>query len=78
MSARETIREKAVRYLGDGRLDVEYVGQGRVLASCRGDGGTYTIDYDPRRRKWSCSCPSRKRCCHVTAARLVTGGEHAA
>jgi hypothetical protein len=37
--SRETVPEKAVRYLGDGRLDIAYVGQGRVVASCRGDRG---------------------------------------
>ena len=70
--SRESIREKAVRYLGDGRLEVELVSQGRVVATCRGESGQYAIDYDPKRRRWSCRCPARKRCCHITAAMLVT------
>lgn len=72
MSPRESIREKAIRYVADERLSIEYVGHGRVVASCRGVGGVYAIDHDPRRRKWSCSCPARKRCCHITATALVT------
>jgi hypothetical protein len=71
-SPRETIREKALRYLGDGRLEIELVSQGRVAASCRGDGGTYTIDFDPRRGKWTCSCPALRRCWHLVALQLVT------
>jgi hypothetical protein len=70
--SRESIREKAARYLGDGRLEVELVSQGRVAASCRGESGEYAIEYDPRRRSWTCSCPARKRCCHIAAAELVT------
>jgi hypothetical protein len=72
MSPRESVKEKALRYIGDERLEIEYVGQGRVVANCRGDGGSYSIAYDPRRRKWSCSCPSRRRCCHIEGAALVT------
>jgi hypothetical protein len=73
MSPRETIPEKAVRYIADGRLEIELVSQGRVVASCRGDGGdVYALDFDPRRQRWTCSYPSRRRCCHVTAAELVT------
>jgi hypothetical protein len=73
--SRETVKEKAGRYLLAGRLEIELVSQGHVVASCRGGGGTYAITYDPRKRKWSCSCPARRRCCHVTAAQLVTEQE---
>jgi uncharacterized Zn finger protein len=78
MSPHESVEAKSHRYLAEGRLTIELVSQGRVVANCRGNrGDTYAIDYDPRRRKWSCSCPSRRRCCHVTAARLVTRQEGA-
>lgn len=71
--SRETVKEKAGRYLLDGRLEIELVSQGRVAARCRSDSGdSYTLAYDPRHRKWDCSCPSRQRCCHVVAAQLVT------
>ena len=69
---RETVKEKAVRYLSESRVKVELVSQGRVVATCRSESGQYALDYDPKRRRWSCSCPARKRCCHVTAAMLVT------
>jgi uncharacterized Zn finger protein len=79
MSPRETIREKSLRYIAAGHLQIELVSQGRVVATCRGDrGDLYSIDYDPRRQKWTCTCPSRKRCCHVTAAVLVTATAEAA
>jgi hypothetical protein len=46
--SRETVQEKSIRYIADGRLEIDLVSQGRVVASCRGDrGDVYAIDFDP-------------------------------
>jgi hypothetical protein len=73
--SRETIEQKAGRYLLDGRLEVTYVRESplRVSARCRGsDGHVYSVGRDGS--GWFCSCPARvARCAHVVALQLVTG-----
>ena len=69
--SRETIHEKAARYLAEGRLTVKHVDASGVRSSCRGE-SVYTVTWTAA-DGWRCNCPARKRACaHVTAARLVT------
>jgi hypothetical protein len=72
---RETVSEKARRYLIEGRLRVERVEPDVIWASCRGDGAIYSLGWTTR-EGWHCDCPARGYgCCHVTALRLVTATE---
>jgi hypothetical protein len=69
---RETVDQKARRYLGEGRLTVTHVDGDFVTATCRGDGEVYELGHEPG-RGWICSCPVRSdRCCHLDALRRVT------
>lgn len=71
--SRENVQVKGRRYLTEGRLTVERVGSGLIVASCRGDDGdVYQLGFDPRKGQWRCTCPARGRCCHLVALRLVT------
>jgi uncharacterized Zn finger protein len=73
LRARESAANKGRRYLVEGRLHVEHVHEGLIVASCRGDSGaTYALGYDPERREWRCTCPARQRCSHLVALQLVT------
>jgi hypothetical protein len=69
---RETIADKANRYLIQARVTVTYVQDDRIAATCRGDGQVYKLGHDPR-RSYFCSCPARNdQCCHLAALRLIT------
>jgi hypothetical protein len=69
--SRETVVEKAHRYLVAGRLIVTHVGDGRIRATCRGSGDLYELGFE--RGVWSCSCPARSHSCsHLLALQLVT------
>jgi hypothetical protein len=75
---RETIVAKSARYLAEGRLTVTGVfatdwDRAHIEARCKGGGEVYRLGYDWR-RGWFCSCPSRGRCCHLTALKLVVVG----
>jgi hypothetical protein len=63
------VEAKGRRYLLDGRLVVELVDQGRVLARCRGSGAVYRLE--AAGGEWSCSCPALRRCAHLVALELV-------
>lgn len=68
---RESIHRKAARYLAEARLTIERVDAEGVRAVCRGDGVVYTVTWT-RSGGWSCSCPARRDCAHLCAARFVT------
>jgi uncharacterized Zn finger protein len=69
---RERADEKGRRYLTSGLLTVERVGDGAIVATCRGDqGDTYRLGFDPGRRQWRCTCPAKTRCSHLVALQLV-------
>lgn len=71
MIARESVTEKAHRYLTEGRLTVGRVDGVSVLARCRGgDGTVYTLGRDPEQGVF-CGCPARVECAHLAALRLV-------
>jgi uncharacterized Zn finger protein len=66
---RENAEHKARRYLAEGRLEVQRVDHGVVLARCLGDeGDSYHLRWDEERGGWSCDCPTYgPRCSHVLA-----------
>jgi uncharacterized Zn finger protein len=65
----EAAELKARRYLADGRLEVQQVDNGVVIARCLGDeGDSYHVRWDEDRRAWRCDCPAfGPRCSHVLA-----------
>jgi hypothetical protein len=68
---RETIADKARRYLCEGRIVVTAVDGDHVTAACRGNGEVYQLGHEPG-RGWHCSCPVRTdRCAHLQALQLV-------
>jgi hypothetical protein len=68
---RETVADKARRYLAEGRLELRHLDPDRIEATCRGDGTRYRLGHDAR--GWWCDCPHPgRRCSHLQALRLVT------
>lgn len=70
--SRESVTEKASRYLVEGRIVLEEVGRHGVRASVRGEGCVYRTEWVAGR--WSCNCPHRARttdCSHVAAIKRV-------
>jgi uncharacterized Zn finger protein len=67
MTGRENAEAKALRYLTDGRLEVQRVTETAVDAACLGDeGDLYRLSWNAERRRWECSCPAYgRRCAHV-------------
>lgn len=70
--------EKAHRLLAEGRLTIERVDGGVIVASCRGYSGgeIYRLGFDPRDGgEWRCTCEAsskfRRRCSHLIALQLV-------
>lgn len=70
--SRETIEEKASRYLVEGRLTIELVAPDEIRATCAG-GQRYELGLEAG--AWWCSCPARTRCAHLAALELVTDPE---
>jgi hypothetical protein len=70
--SRETIREKALRYLCEGRVRILVCNEedGVVEADVRGEGASYVVVHDER--GWWCDCEARTECCHISALRQVT------
>lgn len=66
--ARETITEKALRYIADGRLFVEHADGRTVTATCHG-GAVYRLGFNGN--EWTCDCPARRGCAHLAALQLV-------
>lgn len=66
------VMAKALRLLASGALTVELTGDRDLLFTVKGDHGQHEVVR--RRGAWTCSCPCRGRCSHLTAAMLVTGG----
>ena len=68
--SKETVVDKAHRYLVEGRVIVLVAAPGRVIATVRGDAEVHQVAYE--RGGWRCSCPARGRCAHLLAVGLVT------
>jgi hypothetical protein len=71
MTARESVQDKAKRYLVEGRVTVTAVNGDLVSATCAGSGDVYDLGYHPA-RGWWCSCPVRTGRSHLTALWLIT------
>ena len=72
--ARESVQDKAFRYLREGRLNIERVDkdEGWVVATCRGTDASYALGFDPVVKQWRCQCPEMKgHCSHLVALRSV-------
>jgi hypothetical protein len=69
---RESARQKALRYLCEGRVRILACNEdeGLVVADVRGTGASYAVVHDSE--GWSCDCESRRECCHILALRQVT------
>lgn len=70
---RETVRDKAERYLLEGRIVLAEVTACRVLAEVRGEGARYRTSWQAG--AWQCTCPHRATttdCSHVLALKRVT------
>lgn len=73
MSRREGIEVKGRRLLTEGRLNIDRVDGGLVVAHCKGDsGGIHWLGHDPWKGEWRCTCEARSRCSHLVALQLVT------
>lgn len=77
-SRASTAERKAMRLLLERRLVVtrrESKGElaGLIVATCRGDSGTYDLGYDPRPPgRWRCTCPElRGECSHLAALKMI-------
>lgn len=77
-SRASTAERKAMRLLLERRLVVtrrETTGElaGLVVATCRGENGSYDLGYDPRGQgRWRCTCPELQGgCSHLTALKMV-------
>jgi hypothetical protein len=71
--SRETIAEKARRYLCEGRVRVLecHEDDGTALIDVHGSNGSYTVTFE--RDHWRCDCPTRRgSCSHREAAKLIT------
>jgi uncharacterized Zn finger protein len=66
---RENAAAKAKRYLGEGRVILVHVSQGKVSARVRGDGAVWDVTF--MNGQWVCTCPARSRCSHLIATGLV-------
>jgi uncharacterized Zn finger protein len=70
--ARETIHEKALRYLRERRVRVTRAQRQRVHARIRGERDVYDASFKRDARSW-CTCPARVKCAHLLALELVAG-----
>jgi len=71
VSGRETIEQKAARYLAEGRLTVRTRSGQAVEAVCEG-GERYELGHAPD-GGWWCDCPAHAvPCAHLVALQLVT------
>jgi len=68
--SRESAVAKSKRYLVEGRVVLERVLPGGVIATVRGEGHRYRVEYHAG--IWSCSCQAKgPRCCHLLAVKSV-------
>jgi uncharacterized Zn finger protein len=65
---RDTIPEKAARFLSSGAVHVQRADGTKVAATVEGD-GRYVVVFDGE--GWACSCAAWKSCSHAAAVELV-------
>lgn len=69
---RESLQEKALRLIAEGRVHVVWVDHERVEAHVRGTDAEHVVGY--QRGGWRCSCEAARfnqRCSHLAAVQLV-------
>lgn len=75
LRGKENAEQKARRYLVEGRLTIKRVDRetGWIIASARGETGSYDLGFDPSKQEWRCTCatPRKTQCSHIRALRLV-------
>jgi hypothetical protein len=72
MTARESIEQKATRYLTAGNLTITGMTGGQITARCISDTGqVYRLGYNPA-EGWWCSCAASRVCSHLLALKKVT------
>ena len=68
---RETVRDKATRYLVEGRVILTIVEDRQVRARIRGEGAQYQAGWIDG--LWHCTCPARgDNCAHIVALKRCT------
>lgn len=69
--SRESVREKAARYLNEGRIRVVTCAEddATLLGDVRGEGVSYAVVCEEG--SWSCDCRARSECCHIAAFKRV-------
>jgi hypothetical protein len=70
---RQTLQDKAVRLLAEGRLRVVLVDAERIEARVRGSDAEHSVGY--QRGGWWCDCEAHRfgrRCSYLAALQLVT------
>ena len=71
--ARESARDKATRYLAEGRVILVRVDRAAVVGKVRGEGAIHTTWWQAG--DWVCDCPHQARttdCSHIHALRRIT------
>lgn len=66
---RESIDDKAIRYLRERRIRVVRADGDQVHARAKGERDVYQVKVGGGRSR--CTCPARVRCCHVAALELI-------
>ena len=67
---RETVAEKAVRFISQERVRFQVLTPEYALATVHGDTNDYETGY--KRRRWYCSCMNAtESCSHIRAARMI-------
>lgn len=69
---RAPARNKAGRYLLEGRVVIDHAAPGYISATVRGDGALHQVTH--RDQTWTCTspAPTGARCSHLHAVALVT------
>lgn len=71
--SRESLEQKAQRYLRESRVRVVWVDQERIEARVRGTEAEHVVTYE--RGGWACTCRAAehgRRCAHLAALQYVT------
>jgi len=68
--ARESVDEKALRYIAEHRVLIRRVDGRDIDAEINGGTGRWYVQR--RRAGWRCDCPALRRCAHLAAVRIVT------
>ena len=66
----EGTRERARRYLREGRLGISAMNEWEIRAICHGHSRIYRLGFDMR-RAWWCECGRPPVCPHLAALLLV-------